>query len=192
MVDAVDQAIADFAQHLVPEGFSTASTAYRVELLPLPPRASAFVEWIERCRQDAVAARYPFGGSPAGVVYVRRGDERWRWDQEPCCELEWLTSRVNDEISAFVDPWVFVSSLRSRDRALDAAGQDADPDEVTWTQPWYAEARSRTVAHVFSGVAELHGPDVVARSPLPDKTPFKRAARRLLLRHPSRREYRLR
>lgn len=192
MVDAVDLAIVDFARHLVPEAFTTASTAYRVEMIPLPPRETAFAEWIERCRQDAAAARYPFGGSPAGVVYVRRGDERWRWDQDSCCELEWLTGRVNDEISAFPEPWVFVSSLRSRDGALDMAGPDADPDDVGWTQPWYAEARGRNVARVFTGVADLHGSTVVGRSPLPDKTPFERAARRVLSRHPSRRLYRLR
>lgn len=192
MVDAVDQAIAEFAAHLVPEAFTTASTAYRVDLLPLPPRTTAFAEWIERCRQDAAAARYPAGGAPSGVVYVRRGDERWRWDQDVCCELSWLTGRVNDEISAFPDPWVFVSSLRPREAALDAAGDQADPDDVTWTQPWYAEARSLSVARVFTGVAELQGLDVTGRAPLPDKTPFERAARRVLSRHPSRRMYRLR
>ena len=191
-MDAVDQAIADFAQHLVPEAFSTPSTAYRVELVPLPSRASAFAEWIERCRQDAAAARYPFGGAPSGVVFVRRGDERWRWDQEPCCELEWLTSRVNDEISVFAQPWVFVCSLRSREEALDAAGDDADLEAVAWTQPWYAEARGQGVARVFTGIAELHGGDVMGRAPLPDRTPFERAARRVLSRHPSRRQYRLR
>jgi hypothetical protein len=190
--DAVDLAIADFAEHLVPEAFTTASTAYRVDLLPLPARSSAFAEWIERCRQDAVAARYPFGGTPTGVVYVRRGDERWRWDQESCCELQWLTSRINDEISSFPDPWVFVCSLSERDHALDVAGDDAGPDDVTWVQPWYAEARSSSVARVFTGVAELEGADVIARAPLPDKTRFERAARRLLSRHPSRRRYRLR
>lgn len=192
MVDAVDQAIADFAQHLVPEAFSTASTAYRVDLVPLPPRASAFAEWIERCRQDVAAAHYPFGGAPAGVVYVRRGDERWRWDHDSCCELQWLTSRVNDEISSFPEPWVFVCSLRLRAQALRAAGEHADPDSVTWLQPWYAEARSRTAARIFSGVAELRGTEVVGRAPLPDKTQFERAARRVLSRHPSRRRYRLR
>ena len=91
--DSVDLAIADFAEHLVPEAFTTPSTAYRVDLLALAARSSAFAEWIERCRQDAVGARYPFGATPTGVVYVRRGDERWRWDQEPCCELQWLTGR---------------------------------------------------------------------------------------------------
>lgn len=191
-MDAVDQAIADFAQHLVPEAFSVASTAHRVDLVPLPPRPTAFAEWIERCRQDAAAARYPFGGTPAGVIYVRRGDERWRWDQESCCELQWLTSRINDEISTFAEPWVFVASLRLRDRALDEAGEHGDVDSVTWVQPWYAEARSRTAARIFTGIAEMHGADVVGRSPLPDKTPFERAARRLLSRHPSRRQYRLR
>jgi hypothetical protein len=192
VVDAADQAIVDFAAHLVPEAFSTASTAYRVELLELPPRSSAFAEWIERCRQDAANARYSFGGSPTGAVFVRRGDERWRWDQDPCCELEWLTARINNEISSFDEPWVFVSSLRSREQALVAAGEDADPDDVTWAQPWYAEARGRGVAQVFTGVAELHGSEVVARAPLPDKTSFERAARRVLSRHPSRRQYRLR
>jgi hypothetical protein len=188
----VDLAITDFAEHLVPEAFSTPSTAYRVELLPLPARASAFAEWIERCRQDAASARYPFGGSPTGVVYVRRGDERWRWDQEPCCELEWLTRRVNDEVASFPDPWVFVCSLRSRGQALDAMGEDADPADAAWTQPWYAEARGRGVARVLTGVAELHGSDVIGRAPLPDRTAFERTARRVLSRHPSRRRYRLR
>ena len=192
MSDAVDLAIAEFAQHLVPEAFTTASTAYRVELVPLPPRSSAFAEWIERCRQDAVAARYPFGGGPSGVVYVRRGDERWRWDQDPCCELEWMTSRINAEIGGFAEPWVFVSSLRSRGHALDAAGDSADPETVTWTQPWYAEARGLSVARVYTGIAELKGSEVVGRAPLPDKTSFERAARRVLSRHPSRRRYRLR
>ena len=192
MSDAVDLAIADFASHLVPEAFTTASTAYRVELVPLAPRESAFAEWIERCRQDAVAARYPFGGSPTGVVFVRRGDERWRWDQDPCCELEWLTRRINDEIAGFDEPWVFVCSLRSRDHAMDAAGEDVDPDQVTWTQPWYAEARGRGIARVYTGVAELTGATVVGRAPLPDRTSFERAARRVLSRHPSRRRYRLR
>lgn len=192
MVDAVDQAITDFAEHLVPEGFSAASTAYRVELVPLPPHRSSFAEWIERCLQDAVGARYPFGGAPSGVVYVRRGDERWRWDQEPCCELQWLTSRVNDEISAFPEPWVFVCSLHSRERALDVAGEGGDAEAVTWTLPWYAEARGRTVARVFTGLAEMRGADVMGRAPLPDKTPFERAARRVLSRHPSRRQFRLR
>lgn len=191
-MDAVDQAIADFAAHLVPEGFTTPSTAYRVELVALPTRATAFAEWIERCRQDAIAARYPAGGAPSGIVFVRRHDERWRWDQDPCCQLEWLTGRINDEVSAFREPWVFVCSLQSRENALEAAGDGADRDSVTWVQPWYAEARGRSVARVFSGVVELHGSDVVGRGPLPDKTPFERAARRVLSRHPSRRLYRLR
>lgn len=192
MSDAVDLAIADFAEHLVPEAFATPSTAYRVDLLELPPRDSAFAEWIERCRQDAIAAAYPSGGAPSGVVYVRRGDERWRWDQDPCCELAWLTARINDEISGFRDPWVFVTSLRSRERALDAARDDAAAGEITWTQPWFAEARSRSVSRVFTGIAEMRGSDVVGRAPLPDKTPFERAAKRVLHRHPSRRQYRLR
>ncbi|HVM19168.1 MAG TPA: hypothetical protein VM307_04340 [Egibacteraceae bacterium] len=192
MVDAVELAIADFAQHLVPEGFAIPSTAYRVDLLPLPPRSSAFAEWIERCRQDAVAARYAGGGAPSGVVYVRRRDERWRWDLEPCADLEWLTARVNDEISAFAEPWVFVSLLRSREQALAAAGDGVDPDEVPWTQPWYAEARSRSVARIYAGVAEVRGTAVTGRGPLPDKTPFERAARRLLARHHGRRQFRLR
>ena len=191
-MDAVDQDIAEFAAHLVPEAFSPPSTAYRVELIALPERATAFAEWIERCRQDATAASYPSGGAPSAVVYVRRGDERWRWDCEPCCELQWLTGRVNDEVSAFPEPWVFVCSLRARDTAVAAAGEDADPDTVTWAQPWYAEARGRGVARVFTGVAELCGSEVVGRRPLPDKTPFERAARRVLSRHASRRLYRLR
>jgi hypothetical protein len=192
MVDAVDQAIADFAEHLIPEGFSTASTAFRVDLVPLPPRPTAFAEWIERCRRDAAEARYPVGGAPSGVVYVRRGDERWRWDQDACCELEWLTRRVNDEVAAFGEPWVFVCSLRGREQALTRAGDKADPDVLTWTQPWYAEARGRGVARVFTGLAELCGTDVIGRAALPDKTGFERAARRVLSRHPSRRQYRLR
>lgn len=192
MPDAIDQAIAEFAQHLVPEAFSVPSTAYRVDLLPLPVRSTAFAEWIERCRRDAVAATYPAGGAPSGVVFVRRGDERWRWDQDSCCELEWLTSRINAEISLFAQPWVFVCSLRSRERALDAAGDDADPETLLWTQPWYAEARGRGVAAVLSGIAQLHGSDVIGRTSLPDSTPFERAARRVLSRHPSRRQYRLR
>ena len=192
MADAVDLAIADFAEHLVPEAFSTASTAYRVDLVPLPQRASAFAEWIERCRQDTVAARYPFGGAPSGIVYVRRGDERWRWDQDPCCELQWLTGRVNDEISTFDEPWVFVSSLGDRRRALVEAGEHADPSDVNWMQPWYAEARGHGVVRVFTGVVELHDCEVVGRGPLPDKSPFERAARRVLSRHPARQRYRLR
>ena len=191
-MDAVDQAIADFAEHLVPEGFSTPSTAYRVELLPLPPRPTAFAEWIELCRRDAVAARYPSGWAPSGVVYVRRGDERWRWDQESCCELEWLTSRVNEEIAGFPEPWVFVCSLQSREYALEEARGDADADSVAWTLPWYAEARSRSASRVYTGLVELCGSDVMGRAELPDRTSFERASRRLLSRHPSRRQYRLR
>ena len=191
-MDAVDQAIADFAEHLVPEGFTTPSTAYRVELLALPPRPTAFAEWIELCRRDAVAARYPAGGAPSGVVYVRRGDERWRWDQEPCCQLEWLTSRVNEEIAGFGEPWVFACSLQSREYALEKAGDDADADTVTWTLPWYAEARGRAVARVYTGLVEMCGSDVMGRAELPARTSFERAARRLLSRHPSRRQFRLR
>lgn len=192
MSDAVDLAIADFAEHLVPEAFSIASTAHRVDLLALPPRATAFAEWVERCRQDAVAARYAAGGSPAGVVYVRRGDERWRWDREPGQDLESLTSRINNEVSSFEQPWVFVCSLQLRDRALAAAGDGVDPAGVSWIQPWYAEARGRGVAEVFTGLAELRGSEVIGRAPLAQRTPFERAARRVLSRHPSRRLYRLR
>jgi len=191
MADAIDQEIADFADHLVPEAFSTASTAYRVDLLG-PPGPDGFAGWIQRCRADAIAARYPVGGTPSGVVYVRRGDERWRWDQEPCCELEWLTGRVSDEIAAFGQPWVFVCSLRDRGRALDHAGETADPHAVTWGLPWYAEARSDTVARVLDGIDEVRGSEVTGRQPLPHRSPFKRSARRVLFRHPSRRAYRLR
>jgi hypothetical protein len=192
VADATDLAIADFAEHLVPEAFTTASTAHRVELLPLPARESAFAEWIERCRQDAVAARYPFGGAPAGVVYVRRGDERWRWDQERCGQLEWLTGRINHEVAAFPDPWVFVTSLEGRDRAAEPAEDGTVAEDLRWTQPWYAEARGCGVARVLTGIAELHGSAVVGRCPLPDRTGFERAARRVLARHPSRRRHRLR
>jgi hypothetical protein len=193
VTDATELAIADFAEHLVPEAFTIPTTAHRVELLPLPVRATAFAEWIERCRQDAASARYPFGGSPAGVVYVRRGDERWRWDQEPCCELQWLTGRVNGEVVTFVEPWVFVTSLGSRDRAsAQTAVEGAEPDDVSWTQPWYAEARGCGVASVLTGITEMRGSEVVGRSPLPDKTGFERAARRVLSCHPSRRRHRLR
>lgn len=192
MSNTVEQAIADFAQHLVPEGFTTASTAHRVELLPLAARPTAFAEWIERCRQDAAAARYSFGGSPAGVVFVRRGDERWRWDHTADCELDTLTRRINDEISAFPEPWVFVTSMRLRDRAVQVAGDPTGLDAVRWVQPWYAEARGAGVARVFTGVAELQGSEVMSRSPLREDTPFERASRRLLSRHASRRQYRLR
>lgn len=192
MADTVEQAIADFAQHVIPEGFTVPSTAYRVDLLPLPARPTAFAEWIERCRQDAAAARYGFGGSPAGVVFVRRGDERWRWDLLPADDLGVLTRRINDEISAFPEPWVFVTSLRLRDRALQIGGEGTSADSVRWAQPWYAEARGSGVARVFTGLATLQGSEVVGREPLASDTPFERAARRLLSRHPSRRRYRLR
>ena len=192
MADTAEQAIADFAQHLIPEGFTVPSTAYRVELLPLPARPTAFAEWIERCRQDAAAARYGGGGSPAGVVFVRRGDERWRWDLSSAEDLAALSRRINDEISTFAEPWVFVSSLRLRDRALQAAGEATPLDALQWTQPWYAEARGSGVARVYTGLATLQGSEVMSREPLAADTPFERAARRILSRHPSRRRYRLR
>lgn len=192
MSDGVDAAIADFAAHLVPEAFSTPSSAYRVEVLPQPNRRGALAEWIDRCRHDAVRARYPFGGSPRGVVFVQRRSERWRWDQEPCCELEWLTSRVNREVAEFPAPWVYVCSLSGRDTAVATAGDGADLAAITWQLPWFAEARSPQVARVYTGMYELCGEEIVGQAPLPERTRFERAARRVLVRHPSRREHRLR
>lgn len=191
MVDAADQAIKDFAQHLVPEAFTAASSAYRVEVIGRETRPGGFAEWLERCKADAIAASYVTGGGPSGVVFVQHDDARWRWDQEPCCDLEWLTARVSNEVAVFAQPWAFVCSLQSRDRAVES-DQGQIPGTLSWTFPWYAEARSARLARVFSGADEMCGSEVVATGRLSDSSRFVRAARRVLVGHPSRRAYRLR
>lgn len=193
MTDAADPEIADFAAPLVPEAFSMNSTAYRAELVARSDSGDAFSAWVDQCRRDAVAAEYPFGGWPSGIVFVQGGDVRWRWDQEPCCELEWLTARINDEIMKFSEPWVFVCLLRSRgDASAAAAGGATHPSQVTWAVPWYAEARSRGVARAVSGMDRVLGDSIVSTSRLGDARQFVPVAKRVLRGHPSRRAYRLR
>jgi hypothetical protein len=189
----MDRAIADFVAHLVPEAFAISSSAYRTELIERTVDGAGLARWVTQCRGDAVAAAYPFGGWPSGIVFVQSGDARWRWDQEPCEELEWMTGRINDEIAGLRDPWVFVCSLRSRDHAAEAAGgAPSHPGQVTWRVPWYAEARSRGVARVLSGIDEVVGDKVNSTSPMGDAPHFVRGAKRVLRGHPSRRAYRFR
>lgn len=193
VTETTDPHITDFAAHLVPEAFSMASTAYRAELMPRSDHGDAFADWVEQCRCDAVTADYPTGGWPSGIVFVQSGDVRWRWDQEPCCEPEWLTARINDEIVELCEPWVFVCLLRSRhDASATAGGGASHPSQFTWTIPWYAEARSRSVARAVSGMDSVFGDRIFSTTPLGGAQQFVRAAKRVLRGHPSRRAYRLR
>lgn len=169
-----------------------ASTAHRAEVMPRGDHSGAFSGWVEQCRH-AVAADYPTGGWPSGIVFVQSGDVRWRWDQEPCCEMEWLTARVNDEIVESSEPWVFVCLLHSRDVASAAAGgSTSHPSQVTWAIPWHAEARSQSVARTISAVDRVLGDRTMATTPLADAEQLVRAAKRVLRGHPSRPIYRLR
>ena len=188
-MDLTDQAIAEFAERLVPEAFAVASTAARVEILPV--RES---DWVSSCIRDAVAAR-DLAGEPLGsVIFVQHGDERWRWDPpHPRWPVEFVVEKIRKELCEFPEPCVFVASMADRPRQQLYAGLRGLDGEPGWTMPWYAEERTRRRADVMTGVAEVAGSSPPqTRLPVREVRSFERAARRLLVGHPSRRRHRLR
>jgi hypothetical protein len=191
-MDLTDEAIAAFAEHLIPEAFTTASSASRVDIVADQPSGGQMPRWIQRCQSDAVAAGQHGQGGPGGVVFVQRRDERWRWDlPHAIWPLEALVDRVRDEVAGFPSPRVFVCSLWDLQRHRLREGPDVDLASLTWTLPWYFEVRAPGRAAVLTGATAVHGSTIGATRALPDRTGFERAARRVLLRHPSRRQYRL-
>lgn len=190
-MDVTDEAIAEFAEHLIPEAFTTASSASRVELVPDAGR-DWLGTWVERCRRDAVTARHPSGAGPGGIIFVQRRDERWRWDlPNPVWPLEPLVERVRADVADFVHPRVFVCSLWARECQRLRAGGNVELETLSWALPWYVEIRRPGGAAVFTGLTDVQGSVVGTTRALPAKTGFERAARGVLLRHPSRRRYRL-
>lgn len=199
MDDALDIAIEDFASRLVPEALTRATTAYGMELVEHVEGPDAFERWTEGCRQTAAAFEYPFGGHPAGLVMAESDGQRWCWHREPCCELGWLTGRVNREVADFPEPWVFVANTPGpAQRWVEVENADGAREEILvtptprWTVPWYAEARGRRLARIHTGVMVMDDWQVVGHDALPTGTAFERAARQVLRRHPDRRRHRLR
>lgn len=191
-MDVTDQAITEFAEHLVPEAFTTASSASRVEIIPLDGK-NPFGTWLERCRREAVTARDPDGAGLGGVVYVQRDDERWRWDlPDAVWPLGLLADRVRNDVVDFPDPLVFVCSLWARERQRLRGASPEALDCLAWTVPWYLEVRRAAAVGVFTGLCDVVGSTIVGDRPLPARTRFERDARNVLLRHPSRRRHRLR
>ena len=191
-VDLTDQAIAEFAERLVPEAFNMASTAACVEILPVP-ESDWMGEWVSSCIRDAVAARDLAGELLGAVIFVQNGDQRWRWDPpHPRWSVEFVVEKIRTELSAFPEPCVFVASMADRPRQQLWAGLRGLGGEPGWTMPWYAEERSRRRADVMTGIAEVTGSS--PPRPLADREvrSLERAARRLLVGHPSRRRHRLR
>lgn len=191
-MDLTDEAISEFAEHLIPEGFTTATSASRVELHP-PARVEWAGEWLASCFRDAVAARNFAGEEIPGVIYVQRHDERWRWDlPHAVWPLEVLANKVRRELADFPEPCVFVASMVDRDRQRLRSRMSARL-ELPWSMPWYAEERSRAQAQVMSGVLTVvHGSSPGRSTAIPDWMRFEKAAGRVLVGHPSRRRYRLR
>lgn len=190
-MELTDEAITEFAEHLIPEAFTTSTSASRVEIRP-PARVEWAGEWLTSCLRDAVAARDLAGDGIPGVIYVQREDERWRWDlPHAVWPLEVLADKVRRQLADFPEPCVFVASLLDRDRQRLRSTMSARP-EMPWSMPWYAEERSRSRAQVMSGVLTVHGSSPGRSTAIPHWMPFEKAARRVLVGHPSRRRYRLR
>lgn len=191
-MDLTDEAITEFAEHLIPEAFTTSTSASRVEI---PPGASVewAGEWLTSCLRDAIEARDLSGEEVPGVIYVQRHDERWRWDlPHAVWPLEVLADKVRRELGDFPEPCVFVASMVDRDRQRLRATMSARPQRP-WSMPWYAEERSRARAEVISGVAAVGKGSSPRRSTaITGWMSFEKAARRVLVGHPSRRRYRLR
>lgn len=191
-MDLTDQAIAEFAERLVPEAFAVPSTAARVEILPVP-ESDWLGEWVASCLRDAVTA-CDLAGEPLGsVVFVQHGDERWRWDPpHPRWPVEFVVEKIRKELGAFSEPLVFLASMADRPRQQVYSGLRGLAGEPGWSMPWYAEERSRRRADVMTGIAEVAGSSPPQTSlPLREVRSFERAARRLLVGHPSRRRHRL-
>lgn len=191
-MDLTDQAIAQFAERLVPEAFAVASTAACVEILPAP-ESDWMGEWVSSCIRDAVAARDLAGQSLGSVIFVQHGDERWRWDPpHPRWPVEFVVEKIRRELHQFPEPCVFVASMADRPRQhlyAGLRGLDGDPG---WTMPWYAEERSGRRAEVMTGIAEVAGSSPPHPLPAREGRSFERGAQRLLVGHPSRRRHRLR
>lgn len=199
MDNGMDTAIVDFADRLVPEAFARRTTAYGMELVEHVHGHDAFVCWIDECLRIATQFEYPFGGHPSGLVVVESAGKRWRWDREPCCELGWLTGRVQQEVRDLPEPWAFVADTAGPDSHwVDVEREDGTYDEVLvtptprWELPWFAEARGRGVARIRTGVVVLDDWAVTGHRTLAAGTAFERAARRVLRGHPARRRHRLR
>lgn len=188
-MDITDEAIAEFAEHLVPEAFAFATSAARVDIVP-DHGGHELSTWLARCQRDAVEARHPSGAGPGGIIFVQRGDERWRWDlPNPIWPLESLVERVRTDVAAFCEPRVFVCSLWARE--CQRLRGNVELESLSWALPWYVEIRRPGGAELFTGLTEVHGSTLGATRALPEKTGFERAARGVLLRHPSRRKHRL-
>lgn len=199
MDHAMDTAIADFARRLVPEAFARRTTAYGVEVVEQVHGHDAFATWIDGCLRSATQFEYPFGGHLFGLVVVESDGQRWQWDREPCCELGWLTGRVQQEVADFDEPWVFVANTPGpAGEWVEIEVQDGVYEEVyvtptpRWEMPWYAEARGRGVARIRTGLVVLDEWEVVGHRALSAHSTFERDARRVLRGHPARRRHRLR
>jgi hypothetical protein len=132
-------------------------------------------------------------------VIAETEGRRWRWDHEPCCPFEWLPEKVHREVWQMEEPWVFVARIdgpRETWRTVDLPDGTAEHvpviDDPGWLLPWYAEARGRGVARVTGGVLEMEHWRPLGEQALADRSAFRRAARRVLSRHPDRARHRLR
>ncbi len=143
------------------------------------------------CLRDAVAVRDLAGEPVGGVIFVQRGDERWRWDlPHPVWPIDTFAETVRRDLVEFPEPRVFVAALRDREREQLLAGLRGLTDEPRSTLPWYAEERTRHRAQVMSGLAEVGGVTQPSKPALRDLKEVERAGRRMLG-HASRRRYRI-
>lgn len=199
---------ASFAEHLVPEAFTTPTRAHRVTLEFAGPIGTAgpeartrFDRWIDARVEDALAASWPHD-RPLVVAFTSDGHLLRRYDEDGCGQLDWLVTLVRREVAAIDTPWVFGAALPrpqpSWEMVYDEDGNEVDevlrpPSTSVWTATWYAEARGGGVADTVAGYLHLDGEEVVAAGPLDVRaTTATREFHRMLYRHPARRLHPLR
>lgn len=202
----LDAALAEFADHLVPEAFELPTRAHRVSLEPFDLRALAvdpdadgwFAWWVEERIHDALDASWPHD-RPLAVAFTSDGYLLRRYDECGCGYRDCATGAASAEVGWTETPWVFVADL-PRPRPTWQVVTDEDGDEVDevlvdpvsrrWGLTWFAEARGRGVARTRAGVVTLLGEQVESVRPLAVRgSPITREFHRLLFRHPARKRY---
>lgn len=197
-----DQALADFADHLVPEAFERFTAAGRVRLEEPRSGPDGFDDWIEQRLAEALDWRWPRGDAPLVVAFLSDGRLRWCFDDGGCGPLEAVRALVGIEAATIARPWLLAAVLpRPTGHGEVATDEDGSgsgevwraSSETRWRAGWYAEARGRGVAATRAGLVDLVGERPTARHEIEvTATEATRQLHRTLYRHPARRRHPLR